>query len=121
MTERILVVDDDPDHCALFEAMLGRLGYVAESTTSPHEALERIARDRYAAILTDLEMEEMSGLALCERLVGTAPHVPVIVITGHATIETAISAMRVGAYDYLRGVEKKLERCGRRGAINRER
>jgi DNA-binding NtrC family response regulator len=101
MTERILVVDDDPDACSLIESMLGRLGYSAESTTSPNDALERVGRERYAAILTDLEMAEMSGLALCERLIGSAPNVPVIVVTGYASIETAISAMRVGAYDYL--------------------
>src|SRR5690349_13276936 len=101
MTERILVVDDDPDACSLIESMLGRLGYSAESTTSPNDALERVSRERYAAILTDLEMAEMSGLALCERLIGSAPNVPVIVVTGYASIETAISAMRVGAYDYL--------------------
>ncbi len=101
MTERILIVDDDPDACSLIESMLGRLGYSAESTTSPNDALERVGRERYAAILTDLEMAEMSGLALCERLIGSAPNVPVIVVTGYASIETAISAMRVGAYDYL--------------------
>jgi len=109
MTDRVLIVDDDQDQCTLLEAMLGRLGYAAETTTSPNEALERVANVRYGAILTDLEMEEMSGLALCERLVGSAPDVPVVVVTGHASLETAISAMRVGAYDYLtKPVDAKL-------------
>lgn len=109
MNDRILVVDDDPDQCALLEAVLGRLGYTAETTTSPTDALRRVADSHYSAVLTDLEMEEMSGLSLCERLVATASNCPVIVITGHASLETAISAMRVGAYDYLtKPVDTKL-------------
>jgi len=101
LAQKVLMVDDDADQCALVEVMLGRLGYTVLSTTSPREALSLIDQDDYCAILTDLEMEEMSGLTLCEHLIGTAPLVPVIVFTGHASIETAISAMRAGAYDYL--------------------
>ncbi len=109
MTDRVLVVDDDPDQCSLLESMLERLGCTAESTTSPHEALSRVVEAPFSAILTDLEMEEMSGLDLCQRLLASAPHVPVVVITGYASLETAISAMRAGAYDYLtKPVDPKL-------------
>jgi DNA-binding NtrC family response regulator len=109
MTDRVLVVDDDADQCTLLESMLERLGYSAETTTSPNTALERIVEGQFSAILTDLEMAEMSGLALCERMVGLAPHIPVVVITGYASLETAISAMRAGAYDYLtKPVDAKL-------------
>jgi two-component system, NtrC family, response regulator HydG len=109
MSDRILIVDDDSDECALLEATLGRLGYATDATTSPSEALEKVGNTRFAAILTDLEMGEMSGLALTERLLGTAPGIPVIVVTGHASMETAISAMRAGAYDYLtKPVDAKL-------------
>jgi two-component system response regulator HydG len=109
MTDKILIVDDDADQCALLESMLERLGYAAESTTSPHEALERIGTTPYAAVLTDLEMQEMSGIVLCERLAGHVPSVPVIVVTGHASLETAISGMRAGAYDFLiKPVDAKL-------------
>jgi two-component system response regulator HydG len=109
MTDKILIVDDDADQCALLESMLERLGYTPESTTSPHEALERIEASPYAAVLTDLEMQEMSGIVLCERLAGHVPPVPVIVVTGHASLETAISGMRAGAYDFLtKPVDAKL-------------
>jgi two-component system response regulator HydG len=109
MTDKILIVDDDADQCALLESMLERLGYTPESTTSPHEALERIETANYAAVLTDLEMQEMSGIVLCERLAGHVPPVPVIVVTGHASLETAISGMRAGAYDFLtKPVDAKL-------------
>jgi DNA-binding NtrC family response regulator len=101
MVQKVLMVDDDADQCALVEAMLARLGYTVQSTTSPKEALSLVGDGDFCAVLTDLEMEEMSGLLLCEHLIGTAPQVPVIVFTGHASLETAISAMRAGAYDYL--------------------
>jgi DNA-binding NtrC family response regulator len=109
VTDRVLVVDDDPDQCTLLASMLGRLGYGCDTTTSPREALDKVSLFAYSAVLTDLEMAEMSGIELCERLLGTAPDVPVVVVTGHASMETAISAMRVGAYDYLvKPVDAKL-------------
>jgi two-component system, NtrC family, response regulator HydG len=109
MTDRVLIVDDDPDACALLETALSRLGYAAEATQSPGDALERAGHNHYAAILTDLEMGEMNGLALCERLLGMASDVPVVVVTGHASMETAINAMRAGAYDFLtKPVDNKL-------------
>ncbi|MFM2420256.1 MAG: hypothetical protein RL385_4979 [Pseudomonadota bacterium] len=109
MTDRILIVDDDADACTLLEAALTRLGYAAESTQDPADALARANRQDYAAILTDLEMGEMNGLALCDRLLGVAPDVPVIVVTGHASMEAAINAMRAGAYDFLtKPVDQKL-------------
>jgi DNA-binding NtrC family response regulator len=109
VTDRVLVVDDDPDQCTLLASMLGRLGYGCDTTTSPREALDKVSLFAYSAVLTDLEMAEMSGIELSERLLGTAPDVPVVVVTGHASMETAISAMRVGAYDYLvKPVDAKL-------------
>jgi len=109
MTDRILIVDDDADQCSLLEATLARLGYAADATTSAHDALRRASQVRYSAILTDLEMGEMSGLALCEQLLSAAPEVPIVVVTGNSSMETAISAIRAGAYDYItKPVDAKL-------------
>jgi DNA-binding NtrC family response regulator len=109
MTDRILIVDDDADECALLEAMLGRLGYLADATTSASDALERAARTKYGAILTDLGMLEMSGLELCEKLLSAAPDVPIVVVTGDSSTQTAIAAIRAGAYDYItKPVDPKL-------------
>ncbi|MFM2417430.1 MAG: hypothetical protein RL385_2153, partial [Pseudomonadota bacterium] len=109
MTDRILIVDDDEDACALLEANLSRLGHPADYTTSPLEAVRMVESVQYAAVLTDLEMAEMSGLALCEKLLSSAPGTPIIVVTGHSSVETAISAMRAGAYDYItKPVDSKL-------------
>jgi two-component system response regulator HydG len=106
---RILCIDDDQDQCGLLEAALTRLGHTAVTTTSPHTALEQLANEPVEAVITDLGMSEMDGLTLCERIVSTRPGVPVIVLTASNTMETAISALRVGAYDFLtKPIEPKL-------------
>jgi DNA-binding NtrC family response regulator len=101
MTDRILLVDDDQDHCEALEATLRELGHEVTFTTSPRDALERVGRDTYSAILTDLTMTDMGGLELCTRIIGTRPDVPVIVVTGNGSMDVAIAAMRAGAYDFL--------------------
>ena len=109
MKDRILCVDDDQDHCDLLEAGLTRLGYQVVTTTSPTQALDLAAKESFDAIVTDLGMGEMDGLALCERMLGTKPGIPVVVVTGRGSMEAAIGAMRVGAYDFLtKPVDSKL-------------
>jgi len=109
MKDRILCVDDDQDHCDLLEAGLTRLGYQVVTTTSPTLALDLAAKEAFDAIVTDLGMGEMDGLALCERMLGTKPGIPVVVVTGRGSMEAAIGAMRVGAYDFLtKPVDSKL-------------
>ena len=109
MTDRqiILLVDDEPDQCDLHKAALERAGHDVRATTSPKEALTML--DDVAVVITDLQMEEMSGLALCERVHASAPDVAVIVLTGMGSIDTAVAALRVGAYDFLmKPVDPKL-------------
>ncbi len=101
MKYKILVVDDDQEQCDLLDAMLTRLGHAPTSTTSPYDAVERLRAETFDVVLTDLGMEEMDGVVLCERILGTQPGVPVIVITGQSSVEAAVSAMRAGAYDFL--------------------
>jgi two-component system response regulator HydG len=96
-----LVVDDEADACDLLKWALEPLGYQVTAVTSASAALERVAGEDFDAVLTDLSMGEMSGLHLCERILGTKPDMPVIVVTGAGQLESAISAMRVGAYDFL--------------------
>jgi DNA-binding NtrC family response regulator len=99
--DRVLCIDDDQDQAALLDAALTRLGYSVVTTTSPVTALEHLANEPFDAIITDLGMDEMDGLVLCERVLSTRPEVPVIVITGQSSMEAAIGALRVGAYDFL--------------------
>ena len=109
MKDRILCVDDDQDHCELLEAALSRLGFEVITTTSPARALDLAGNEPFDVILTDLGMGEMDGLALCERILGVRPGLPVVVVTGRGSMETAIGAMRAGAYDFLtKPVDPKL-------------
>jgi two-component system response regulator HydG len=101
MNQRILLIDDDPDTCALLEAALRRLGYQADTVGSAQAASEALAANAYAVVMTDLGLPGKSGLELCEEVIRSAPNVPVIVITGDTTTETAIEAIRRGAFDYL--------------------
>ena len=99
--DRILCIDDDVDQCELLEAMLTRLGCNVVTSTSPAAALELIRNEQFAAIITDLGMGELDGLALCEQVIAMQPEVPVIVLTGQGSMDTAIGALRAGAYDFL--------------------
>ena len=109
MKERILFVDDDDDQCELMEVGLGRLGFQVRTTSSAAEALELVAQEPFDVVLTDLGLNEMSGLDLCERILGTKPDTVVIVVTAQGSMETAIQAMRVGAFDFLtKPVDDKL-------------
>ncbi|GAC1353486.1 MAG: sigma-54 dependent transcriptional regulator [Polyangiales bacterium] len=94
----VLVVDDDPSMGALVAAQLKPRAVVV--STSPTEALALMATRRFDVVLTDLQMPEMSGIELCQRIAAAYPDVPVIVLTVHANLDAAISAIRAGAYDF---------------------
>ncbi len=106
---RVLCVDDDEDSCAMLAEWLSAEGYRADYTVSPTEALELVSRNDFDAVISDLSMKELDGLALCRRLLERRPALPVVVVTGKASMEAAIGAIRVGAYDFLtKPIEPKL-------------
>lgn len=97
----VLVVDDERDTCELLEMALARQGMQVTTCTTAADALEKIASRDFDVVLTDLSMPETSGLEVCERVIALRPDVPVVLITGHATLETAMGAIRAGAYDFV--------------------
>ena len=101
MPGRVMIVDDDQSMCELIEADLGSRGVTAEWKTSASEALNIIETGSFDVVLTDLQMPGMNGLSLCERIVANRPDIPVIVMTAFGSLETAVAAMRVGAYDFV--------------------
>ena len=101
MATRLLVVDDEQDTCELMQLTLERLGYTVATTVSAAAALDLVAAEDFDVVLTDLKMAEMDGLNLCERILGTRPDMPVIVVTGEASMDSAIAALRAGAYDFI--------------------
>jgi len=97
----VLVVDDEQDTRELLQLTLGRQGMVVTVCTTAEEALQRVGAEDYDVILTDLSMPGMSGLDLSERVIAMKPDVPVVVITGNASLDTAVGAIRAGAYDFV--------------------
>lgn len=98
---RILIVDDEVKIGRLLEADLTDAGYSASSTTDPREALQWVIEAPPDVVVTDLRMDAMDGVALLSKIHASAPGVGVIIMTAYASLETAIEAMRCGAYDYI--------------------
>ena len=97
----VLVVDDERDTCDLLEMALSRQGMQVTTCTTAADALEKVASRDFDVVLSDLTMPDVSGLELCERIIALRPDVPVVLITGHGSLETAMGAIRAGAYDFV--------------------
>jgi DNA-binding NtrC family response regulator len=101
MKDRVLVVDDDRSMCELVEAGLTKRGYEVEWRTRATDALDLLEDRDFELVLTDLKLDDMSGIALCERVLGSRPDLPVVVMTAFGSMDAAVSALRVGAYDFI--------------------
>jgi DNA-binding NtrC family response regulator len=101
MARPLLVVDDEQEMVDSLVEALHQEGHEVSGFTSAVAALEAVARLDFGVALVDLGMREMDGLTLSERILGTRPDLPVIVVTGQGSMESAVSALRVGAYDFL--------------------
>lgn len=101
MNGRMLIVDDDESMCELLEVDLRRRGFDVSWNTSASEAFANLLREDYDVVLVDLNMPGMNGIELCERIVANRADVPVVVMTAFGSLDTAIAAIRVGAYDFV--------------------
>jgi two-component system response regulator HydG len=97
----VLVVDDDASMCEMLRSHLTARGFEAETRSSPADALAAVEHRDYDVVVTDVNMRGMSGVELCQQLLERRPMLPVVVITAFGTMETAIQAIRAGAYDFL--------------------
>jgi two-component system response regulator HydG len=97
----VLIVDDERSMCDLLEADLRLRDFAPTCFTSAAEGLAAFARDEFDVVLTDVTMPGMGGIEFCSRLVGNRPDVPVVVMTAFGSLETAIAAIRAGAYDFV--------------------
>jgi DNA-binding NtrC family response regulator len=100
MKPRVLFVDDEPEMCAAVALGLGAR-YSVATQTAPDQALVMLAQNDFDAVVTDLIMPGMNGLDLCARIVASRPDTPVIVVTAFGSLESAIAAIRAGAYDFV--------------------
>jgi two-component system, NtrC family, nitrogen regulation response regulator NtrX len=103
----VLVVDDESDIRSSLRMILEYEGYELADASSGEEALHRVETDRPDAVILDIKMPRMDGLEVLARLKQAEPGLPVVVISGHGTIATAVEATRLGAFDFM---EKPLER-----------
>ena len=98
---RLLVVDDELELCALLEAGLSKRGFTVTSRTSGDAALALLDEADFDAIVVDLNMPGMSGLDVASWVAANRPDTPVVVITAFGSLETAVAAIRSGAYDFV--------------------
>ncbi|HEY0173327.1 MAG TPA: response regulator [Pyrinomonadaceae bacterium] len=98
---RVLVVDDEENVRITTAAILEQEGYDVSTASDGREALEMAARGHYDLVLTDLRMDDMDGSTLLHELQQRHPNVVTVVLTGYASIESSIDALRQGVYDYL--------------------
>ena len=106
---RIIIVDDD---AALLQALPRTIalripGAHVDTASSPHEALDKVRKQRYDAVVSDIKMPGMDGLELLARIRDLQPGTPTLLITGHGEHNLAVQALRGGAYDYI---QKPIER-----------
>lgn len=102
MSEHItLVIDDDPSFNAILVRTLGRRGYPAQGALNAEEALEALRQSGAQRVVLDLNLGGSSGLALIPQLLAIAPDCRIVVLTGYASIATAVDAVKLGAIQYL--------------------
>ncbi len=101
MAHRILVADDEEASRQGLRALLTGWGFDVEDASDGRQALEKAAASLPAVVVTDLVMPRLDGLGLLKALQEEVPFTPIIMLTGHGSVETAVAAMKEGAYDYL--------------------
>jgi DNA-binding NtrC family response regulator len=125
MSERILVVDDDRSIRETFEQHLGRSGYEVATAPSAEEALVLLTEVEPGLVVTDVRMPGMDGIEFLKRVRSEVSDLDVIVITAFDDMQTAVSAMKAGAYDYLvkpldlDQIDLLVERCFRDRSLRR--
>src|ERR671932_546042 len=100
-SERVLIVEDDAAARIGLEQLIKNWGFIAESASDGEEALEKVTSFRPAIVISDLVMPRMDGLALLRALQQQGADVTTLLLTAQGTVETAVEAMKEGAYDYL--------------------
>jgi DNA-binding NtrC family response regulator len=101
MTEKVLLIDDEKEFLDTLAERMRNRGMVVETATSPKKALQLVEEGSFDAVVLDLQMPEMDGLEALRILKEKRPEIQVILLTGHATVEKGIEAMKLGAMDLV--------------------
>ena len=101
MSHKVLIVDDEPDIRELLEITLGRMDLLTLSASNLEEARHHLNSNDFHLCLTDMKLPDGNGIELVREIQSDYPHIPVAVITAHGSTETAISALKSGAFDFV--------------------
>lgn len=101
MSSAILVVDDDDAHRSMLKTMLRSWGFAVEEAADGDEAVALVRERAFDAVLTDVRMARMDGIHALKAMLEYNPALPVVLMTAFSSVETAVDALRLGAYDYL--------------------
>ena len=101
MTSRILVADDDPGMLKSLAIMLRREGYIVSEAPGGKEAIAELEHNVFELVITDLRMRPISGLDLLHSVKQMSPGTEVMLMTAYGSIETAVKAMKMGAFDFI--------------------
>lgn len=101
MSSAILVVDDDDAHRSMLKTMLRSWGFAVEEAADGDEAVALVREKAFDAVLTDVRMARMDGIHALKAMLEYNPALPVVLMTAFSSVETAVDALRLGAYDYL--------------------
>lgn len=99
--KKILIVDDELNMRLVLSAMLKKEGFEVSSASNGREALQILQSNKMALVITDLKMPGMDGMDLLTQISANHPQIPVVMITAHGTIATAVEALKKGAFDYI--------------------
>ncbi|MHB8579584.1 MAG: sigma-54-dependent transcriptional regulator [Ignavibacteriaceae bacterium] len=103
----ILIIDDEKEICESIKMILEYEGYQVDYTTRASEGLEKFSTQQIAALLLDIQMPEMNGFEVLKKVKEISPSVSVIIISAHGSVENAIKATKLGAFDFI---EKPIDR-----------
>lgn len=97
----ILVIDDDPSFCSLIKSFLEKNNYAVQEAHTAREGLRAVYDDKYDLVLIDYRLPDLDGLELLKNIKKKYFHLPVIIMTNYANIRTAVTAMKLGAFEYV--------------------
>ena len=99
--KKVLIIDDENIICKGCEIILGELGYLCDHSLSGVAGLELVLNNPYDVLLLDMKLKDMDGMKILETVKKIKPEIYIIVITGYSTVKNAVTAMKLGANDYI--------------------
>jgi DNA-binding NtrC family response regulator len=98
---KILVIDDEKRMCDSIKVLLSNIGYEVDTAENGRVGIDKLKTQDFGLVITDLMMPDLDGFAVMKHIKENCPNTLVIVITGYASVESAVRAIRSGAYDYI--------------------